>query len=744
MKSVIFRMKTIWEDRRRRLILGLCLLLAAGVAVVYAQVGGFYFVDYDDPFYVTGNPHVPAGLKLEGIKWAFTTMHAGNWFPLVWLSLMVDSSLFGVRAGGFHLVNIALHIANSILLFWVLRRYTKALWASFFVAALFALHPLHVESVAWVTERKDVLSTLFWLLTMLAYLRYVEVPSVKRYVIICASFAFGLMSKSMLVTLPFVLLLMDYWPLERNGGLKWLIIEKIPLFVLSALVCVITVIAQKGVGAVAKVSLVPWGERIGNALVSYCDYILKTFWPVELAVFYPYPASSIAGWKVAASFVILAGVTIFVIVLRRRRYLLIGWLWYLGTLVPVIGIVQVGAQAFADRYTYMPLTGIFIMLVWFVSDILAQLPLTKKAAGVAGSAIIGVLGVMSFVQTGYWRDTLTLFEHCAAVTPDNVIARKYLGIGFARKGDAESALHEFKESLRFEPNDTRTFYNIGNMLVLLDRFDEAIEYYNRLLELKPNDADTYGALASINTAKGQLGQAAELYRKGLRYNSGDAVLHKGFGLLLLRTGRVDDAIKELEQAAKLGSDSSVYCNLGIAYAAKRQMKTAMECYSKAIRLDPANAEAHYNFGNAYLVQNVPMAASMEYQEAILARPDYANAYCNMAAALMKMGRIDEAVSNFRRSVEIEPNNPDWNFNLASALAKKGLLDEAIEQMRKVIRLVPADTGARCELAGMLLQKGESAEAMAEYQEVLKVNPTDKNALAGLEKVKAGVENKSQQ
>ena len=364
----------------RRIVIGLSILLTACVAAVYIQAGSFGFLDYDDPFYVPLNTQVLAGLTWDGIKWAFTTMHAGNWFPLVWLSLMLDRTLLGAGAGGFHLVNVALHIANTILLFWVLKRYTKAVWASFFVSALFALHPLHVESVAWITERKDVLSMLFWLLTMLAYLRYVEIPTIKRYVIICVVFALGLMSKPMLVTLPFVLVLMDYWPLKRlwtegeSNGVKIgrLLLEKIPLLSLSAASCVMTVIAQKNSGAVAKISIVPFSQRIGNALVSYCDYILKTFWPVDLAVFYPHPIKSLAGWKVAVSLAVLVVITIAVILLRRRRYLLVGWLWYLGTLVPVIGLVQVGGQAMADRYTYIPLTGIFIMLAWLAGDFVAQ------------------------------------------------------------------------------------------------------------------------------------------------------------------------------------------------------------------------------------------------------------------------------------------------------------------------------------------------------------------------------------
>jgi tetratricopeptide (TPR) repeat protein len=589
---------------------------------------------------------------------------------------MLDRSLFGAGPAGFHLVNVALHIANTILLFLVLKKYSKSIWASFFVAALFGLHPSHVESVAWVTERKDVLSALFWLLTMLAYIRYVEIPNSRRYVIVCVVFALGLMSKSMLVTLPLSLLLMDYWPLGRlwpkdNGAgvsIGRLIREKIPLLVSSVLVCVVTVIAQKNAGAVSKIDIVPFGERLGNALVSYCDYILKMFWPADLAVYYPHPIKSLAGWKVAAALAVLLTITIAVTLLRRRRYLLVGWLWFLGTLVPVIGLVQVGSQAMADRYTYLPLTGIFIMLVWLSSDILSQWRHRQLIAGVAGSVVLGLLGATTFVQVGYWRDTVTLFEHSAAATPDNVIVHMYLGTGFAQKGDAESALREFKAALRFEPNETRTFYNIGLVLTSLGRTDEAIGYFNRILEFKPGDADTCAALASIWAAKGEFERAIGSYRQGLKYNPNDTALREALALMLLQLHQLDEAITELEQAVKIKADSAAYCNLGIAFAQKGQMSRAAEYYAKSIQLEPDNAKAHYNFGNAYLAQNMPDKAIAEYRAAIRTMPDYALAHGMLAATLLQTGKIDEAITEYQRAIKIDPANKDALAGLEKARA----------------------------------------------------------------------------
>ena len=493
------------SGREVMIVAALCLLLTGGIIAVYAQTAGFALLAYDDTTYVIMNQHVLAGLTPDGVKWAFTTMQGGNWHPLVWLSLMLDRT-WDAGKGGLHLVNVTFHIINTVLLFWVLRRYTKAVWASFFAAALFALHPLHVESVAWVSERKDVLSAMFWLLTMLAYLRYVERRTAGRYVMLVVTFALGLMSKSMLVTLPFVLLLMDYWLLERFGKTKMpagLIIEKLPLVVLSAVICVVTVIAQKSSGSVMKMSIVPLSQRIGNTFTAYCQYLMKTFWPADLAVFYPHPLKYLDIWQIVMSLAALVVITT-VVILLRRRYLLAGWLWYLGTLVPVIGLVQVGSQALADRYTYIPLTGIFIMLAWGAGDIVGQNRTRRIIAGICGAVIIVVLGVMTFIQVGYWRDTITLFQRCEAVTRDNFVLRAYLGIGYAEKNDYELAIHAFEGALKFEPNDVRSLYNIGTMRLRQGRADEAIAAYEQVVRLDPaNDSARMGIEKALAMKRGE-------------------------------------------------------------------------------------------------------------------------------------------------------------------------------------------------------------------------------------------------
>ena len=735
--------ETICKDHQKRLIFGLCLLLAIGIIVVYGQTAGFDFVDFDDQIHVVNNPMVPGGLTWSGIKWAFTTMYAGNWIPLVWLSLMLDKNVFGFWTGGFHLVNVALHIANTILLFWVLKRYTKAVWASFFVSALFALHPLHVESVAWVTERKDVLCTLFWMLTMLAYLRYVERRTVWRYVIILVFFAIGLMAKPMVVTLPFVLFIMDFWPLKRlwpeegvGVPIFQLIIEKIPLLILSLASSRVTFIAQKMGGSVANSSVFPLGYRVGNALVSYCDYILKMFWPVDLAVFYPHPSAGIAAWKIATSAAVLLVITVVVLLLRRRRYLLTGWLWYLGTLIPVIGLVQVGRQAMADRYTYIPLTGLFIMLVWLAGDISGKWRNRVYLVGFAGLVILGTLGVMTFRQVGYWRDTISLFTHTAAVTTDNYLAYSTLGTRYAHNGDLERARSDLEKVMKVNMREIDVLYNVAKCLDMMGRADEAIEYYNRILAITPGETDTYIALAEMESKRGNFERAMAIYHDGLRYHPENGDFHGRFGSLLLQTGQVDEAIKELETAVKLKTDSAIYGNLGVAMLTKGDVDKATRYFNGAIQIDPANAEAHYNLGNTFLAQDLPAKAVGEYEMAIRAKPNYAKAYSNLGVAFTQMGQTDRAIEGFHRAVELDPNNIEAHFNLAMTIAGKGLIDEAVEHLHKVVELVPQNTTAHCRLAEMLLLQGKIEQATAEYEQALKIDPADKNARVGLEKIRA--------
>ena len=470
-------------------------------------MGGHSFINYDDGLYVYENPHVRGGLSKEGVSWAFTTFDAANWHPLTWISHMTDVQLFGLDAGWHHRVNVLFHLANTALLFLVLWRMTGGLWQSAFVAALFAVHPLHVESVAWVAERKDVLSTLFWLLTMGAYLGYVRRPSVWRYLPVFVFLALGLMCKPMLVTLPFVLLLLDWWPLGRMSregspvSEQWRISvpmvfrriwEKTPLLGLSAISCVITYIAQSQGKAVVSLGRITIGPRFSNTLVSYAIYLEQAVWPSSLAVVYPHPATIGAGipaWKIGGAVLLLAGISFLALRERQRRpYLAAGWMWYLGTLVPVIGLVQVGGAAHADRYTYVPLIGVFLAVAWGVPDLLPMRRWRQRVLGVAAGAVLAALTVAAWFQVGYWRDNVTLYSRALSVTEGNWLALSNLGAAYGNRGEPLEARRCFREAVRIRSDYAEAWYNLGVSAGRLGQKEEAIGYYREALRLQPEYA----------------------------------------------------------------------------------------------------------------------------------------------------------------------------------------------------------------------------------------------------------------
>ena len=686
------------QHRNNRMFSIICLGLAVVTAIAYLPVLKADFINFDDPQYVTSNPYVMLGLSLDSIRWAFTSTHASNWHPLTWLSLMFDRQIFGSGPTAFHLVNLLLHIVNSILLFIVLNRLTKAFWPSASVAALFALHPLHVESVAWVAERKDVLCTLFWLLTMFAYVRFVEQPTKKRYLAILTAFTLGLMAKPMLVTLPFVLLLLDYWPLNRISikTFRNLLLEKIPLFALTAVSCVVTFLIQKNSGAVSTLRVFSFSSRLINAVISYTAYIKKLFAPFNLAIFYPHQGNSLTFQQAALPAITLLIISIIVFSLARtRKYLLVGWLWYLGTLVPVIGLVQVGAQAMADRYTYIPLIGLFIMIAWSVSDISShQWKYRKTILAFVSVLLLIFLVLLTRKQVSYWQDSITLFQHTANVTRNNDIAYSNLGVALAEAGYLDDALVCFQEALKIKPNDPEANFNIAETLAKQGKPDEAALWYDKVLKLNPGDAHTYVSLAAAKIQQDKFDEAISLCREGLNYNPKNPQLHSNLGLAFLKMGKIDEALTELETAVKLGGDAMAYNNLALAVSAKGDYDAALEYYRRAISLEPKNAESYYNLANLYMILNKPEKAVEEYKKAIQINPRYSKAYGNLAVALARLNRHTEALENFTKVVDLEPNSTDANFNLATALMGAGQFDKAAEHYRKVLALDPNDTEAR--------------------------------------------------
>ena len=555
-----------------------CLGLVAVTWAVFGQTLAHDFVNFDDHIYVYENPLVVKGLSTEGIVGAFTHTHALNWHPLTTLSHMLDCQLYGLNAGGHHLTNVILHTISVLLLFLVLSQMTGGLWRSAFVAALFAIHPLHVESVAWVAERKDVLSGVFFMLTLAAYSHYARAPSRSRYLLVALIFACGLMSKPMLVTLPFVLLLLDYWPLDKfkdensevGSRLRRLVMEKIPFLALSTCSCLVTLFTQRqGPHAIDQL---PFLWRLNNAFVSYLTYIWQMLWPVRLAVLYPHPNNRLPLVEVTVAIAFLIGVSLLVIRLRQSKpYLVTGWFWYLGMLVPVIGLIQVGEQAHADRYTYLPQIGLYIVIVWSIGDLLLESTSRVRRAivGVAAAIIIVSLSARAFGQTSYWKNSETLWNHTLSVTSDNDVAHNNLGFLFLRSGELDKAISEFQTALDIRSRNTQRHYslgaaliqnNMGNAFARKQLWNEAIGHLQEAARLRPDYADAYFNLGSVLFQQGRIDDAITQWRKALAIRPTDAEAHRNVASALRKQGNVKGAIAEYEQALNITPEDTVALN----------------------------------------------------------------------------------------------------------------------------------------------------------------------------------------
>lgn len=520
-----------------------CLLLVLMTLGVYHDVFRSGFVELDDNGYITENAVVQGGLTLKGLAWAFTTLHYANWHPVTWISHMADCQLWGVNPAGHHLTSLFFHIVNALLLFWFLRRATGSVWRSWFVAALFAVHPIHVESVAWIAERKDVLSGCFWMLTMIAYASYAERPRPARYAGVLVLFALGLMAKPMLVTLPFVLLLLDYWPFRRTQGWTIPVVEKIPLFVLSAASCVVTFLAQQSKDAVMSLEGVSFLGRVSNAVVAYVTYLVKMVFPYALAVYYPLRSAQPV-WLVAACSLLLIVVSAWAVYAwRRRPYLLVGWLWFLGTLVPVIGLLQVGGQAMADRYTYIPLIGVFIMIVWSVPEF--------RGWRVAGPLILALWMSLAYVQVGYWRDSVLLFRHALAVGGSMPIINYNLGVALAKQGRNREAIVEYREALRIFPGYVEAHSNLGDAFYAMGDLAGTIQQYREAIDLNPELAAPQGGLGVVLAMQGYVEEAVPHLQKAVALEPGDIEYQCNFARALSDVGRYAEAAVQYRRALSL-------------------------------------------------------------------------------------------------------------------------------------------------------------------------------------------------
>ena len=669
------------SSNRIRLTASLALVLIVLNACAFLPVLHNGFVNFDDGEYVVGNAHVKAGLTWEGVRWAFSTTTAGNWHPVTWVSHMLDCELFGVNPWGHHLTNLVLHTGNALLVFFVFSRMTGSIWRSFFMAALFVVHPLRVESVAWASERKDVLSAFFGLLTIGAYAKYALEKSETRnqrstpfYILSLLCFVAALMSKPSVVTLPFVLLLLDYWPLRRasfgnglpdweetkkdqstkgihsrerepsrlwtllrpgTGALRRLVVEKVPFFILAAGSSFVTFTAQRHEGAVTTMSHVSLAMRLENTAVSYVRYLGKMFWPADLSVYCALPAHWPAG-IVALSVLFLGAVSLGVIVARKCcPFLLVGWFWFLGTLVPMIGLVQVGEQAMADRYTYIPGLGVVIMLVWSVPEIAGQL-FPRVAAGTASVAIV-VLCAVTRQQVGYWKDSASLFRHALAVSPDNYGAR----------------------------------INLGNALFSKGRLDDAITEFQQAVRLRPELRLPHSQLAAALRAKGRVNEAVAQFQEILKLNPDDAAAHNELGAMLFDQGRADDAIAHYREAARLDPGAAAtHYNWGIASFFEGRFDEAVAQLNEAVTLQPGNARARYNLGLALLRIGHTKEAIQQLRAALSIEPSAPKAHYQLGLALVKMGRADEAATEFRAALALQPNYPEAAQELAKLTAPK--------------------------------------------------------------------------
>ncbi len=547
---------------KKSLIIQMFLILS--ILIAYRQVPDFGFVNYDDNIYVFENEYVQKGLTKESIRWAFTAKVYGHWNPFVRLSFMADYELFGLNPRGFHLTNIVLHIINALLLYMLLNNLTSSIWRSAIVSSLFALHPLHVESVAWVTERKDLLSTLFFFLTLLAYSFYVKRGKLLRYLTVISLFIMSLLSKPMLVTLPFVLLLIDYWPLKRFdvkiGGDKGkvilkLLIEKIPFIVLSVIFSIITIFLHKRMDALATSEILPFGLRAANAIVSYMTYIIKMFFPVNLAVFYPHPGNTLTVAEIVTATVLFITLSIFAFTIARRHpYAITGWLWYTGTLFPVIGLLQAGSYAMADRYTYIPLTGLFIMISWGGAEIKERMKVPNKVLIIPVTIIVLLLMYGTWLQTSYWKDTETLFRRSVEVNPDNLMMHRNLALHYSEKGELKKAEMHYLEVLRIKPDYAEGYNNLGGVYAGMADYEKAFAGYTKAIEIDPGYAEAYNNIGAMLVRGGMLREAESMFKKALSLQPDYIEAYNNMGILLFKKGKINDSARYFKKALQINPE----------------------------------------------------------------------------------------------------------------------------------------------------------------------------------------------
>ncbi len=712
------------DQENKRYTILICLFLPLVTFLTFWPVFHCGFINYDDPYYVTLNPNVQHGLSMESLRWALTTGHARNWHPLTWVSHMLDVKLYGLNPTGHHLTNLLFHLANTVVIFLALKRLTGTLWRSAFVAALFALHPLHVESVAWIAERKDVLSTFFWALALWTYAGYARYRATQTapiestasshqhlaskirnqaplyYALTLLFFALGLLAKPMLVTFPFLLLVLDYWPLRRlqfadhptQSGtfLKAflpLVREKIPLFGLSALSCGMTLWAQER--ALMPLHGLPFGFRLCNAMLSYLRYVWRMIWPAHLSAHYPYPQFW-SLWFILSVAVVLASFSVVALRLAKHHpYVIVGWLWFLGTLVPTIGLVQVGLQSMADRYTYVPLIGLFIIASWGGFDLSLHWRVSVKVMSAGATLILAACIGVTRSQVYYWHDSVSLFRHAVAVTRSNPLAYYNLGVGLLDHGDLSGAKKAFQNAAEINPAYAEAWNNLGSVTHRQGNAEASIEFYNQALKYKP----------------------------------GYAVAHYNLGLALAELGKLDDAASHFQTALKLTpSLASVHKDLGHVLSKKMEFTPALSHLNEYVRLQPGDAEGHVLLAEALRQSGAKEQARKQYSTALTLQPDLPERYEQLARGLADTGKMDAAMESYTTALQFRTDDVDIVQRFAQFLATHGKMADALANFTEVLRLRPEDPQAHYDLALATVIEGNAREAIAYYRRALELRP----------------------
>ncbi len=711
------------------------------------------FINFDDPGYVTDNAHVRAGISWDMIVWSLTATSEGNWHPLTWISHALDCTLFGARPGPHHAVSLILHMFTAALLFVVLERMTKARWQSAFAAAVFSIHPFLVESVAWAAERKDVLSALFFVATLGAYARYARSQRMGPYAGSLALFILGLAAKPMLVTLPFVLFLLDYWPLgripfkrmdqvparkEAATGRGRIFVEKIPFLILASASSIVTYVIQLQQGIVAPSYALPLGERLANTVVSYALYAWKTVLPIDLAVFYPHPVGAVYGWAAAAALAALTGVTALVWKERRDQpYLIVGWLWFLGMLVPVIGIVQVGLQAMADRYMSLPVIGLAIMIAWGIPRLIPSGAFNRPAIIAAGILAVIGMAVATRVQAAYWKDNFTLYGHALAVTSNNHLIETNLGVALADSGRHREAIPHLMEALRMVPGQISAHANLARSLVALGRRREALDQYNWILGYVPSDPQLHRRMGDVLADDGRPDEAIAHYLEAIRLDTSDISSRCKLAELYADRGEFDLAARQcLTVLRTQPSVSKAHEVLGIIAAGEKRNADAEREFSEAIRCDSANADAYNNLGILYDRLGRSDEAFRMYQRSVLADSQQWNAHFNLGVAFAKLRRMGEARDQWVTTTLLSPSFTDAYLNLARLSVLEGKPEDAIREYAVAIRIDSSNVQAHIALGELLEGAGRLEEAQAHFEDAVRLAPSLERARAALERVRA--------